>query len=263
MIELNTIYNENCIDTMLKMPDNYIDLTVTSPPYDNIRDYNGYTFDFPTIAKDLFRITKKGGVVVWIVGDATIKGSETLTSFKQALFFKEIGFSVYDTMIYQKTGCVSPQRPLIRYSPSFEYMFILCKGERPKTLNIKTFPKVGKVMTKSKRQKDGSLKRGTYLTGGGALPNVWKYNSGINVASEKVAFSHPAIFPEKLAYDHIKSWSNENDIIYDPFSGSGTVAKACICLNRNYIGSEISKEYMNIIHQRLQPYKKNLFTVND
>ena len=102
-MEINKIYNENCLDTMARMPDRFVDLTVTSPPYDGLRDYKGYSFPFEKIAKELFRVTKDGGVVVWVVGDATIKGSETGTSFKQALYFKEIGFNVHDTMIYQKS----------------------------------------------------------------------------------------------------------------------------------------------------------------
>ena len=133
-MEINKLYNENCLETMAKMPDNFIDLTVTSPPYDNLREYKGYSFAFEQIAKELFRITKQGGVVVWVVGDATMNGSESGTSFKQALFFKEIGFNLHDTMIYQKVNYV----PLThnRYEQSFEFMFILSKG-KPKTFTLK------------------------------------------------------------------------------------------------------------------------------
>ena len=101
-MELNKIYNEDCLVTMSRMPDNFIDLTVTSPPYDGLRDYNGYSFPFEDIAKELFRTTKEGGIVVWIVNDATINGSETLTSFKQAIYFNEVGFNVHDTMIWRR-----------------------------------------------------------------------------------------------------------------------------------------------------------------
>ena len=125
-MEINKIYNENCLETMAKMPDNFIDLTVTSPPYDNLRTYKGYSFDFENVAKELYRITKIGGVVVWIVGDATIKGSETGTSFRQALFFKEIGFNLHDTMIYQKS--VPPMNDK-RYQHNFEYMFVFVKDK--------------------------------------------------------------------------------------------------------------------------------------
>ena len=131
-MEINKIY---CADNVIFMkeniPSNFIDLTVTSPPYDNLRAYNGYSWDFESVAQELYRITKDGGVVVWVVGDATIKGSETGTSFKQALYFKEIGFKLHDTMIYQ-----SDKPPLThnRYEQKFEYMFVFSKG-RPKTFN--------------------------------------------------------------------------------------------------------------------------------
>src|SRR5690554_1110180 len=128
MLEINKTHNENCLDTMAKMPNNFIDLTVTSPPYDNLRTYNGYSFDFESIAKELFRITKDGGVVVWVVGHATIKGSETGTSFKQALFFKEIGFNLHDTMIYQKSGAGAVGSNKC-YIQNFEYMFVFSKGK--------------------------------------------------------------------------------------------------------------------------------------
>ena len=135
-MEINKIYNENCLDTMARMEDNFIDLTVTSPPYDNLREYNGYSFDFENIAKELYRVTKVGGVVVWIVGDATKNGNEYGTSFKQALFFKECGFNLHDTMIYRKLNYL----PITtnRYEPQFEYMFILSKSK------LKTFNPIKK-----------------------------------------------------------------------------------------------------------------------
>lgn len=105
MININTIYNEDCLATMRKMPDNYVDLTVTSPPYDNMRKYDNFSFDFHSVAQELYRITQQGGVVVWVVGDQTKNGSESGTSFKQALYFKEtVGFKLYDTMIYRKSN---------------------------------------------------------------------------------------------------------------------------------------------------------------
>ena len=255
-MELNKIYNEDCLDTMAKMPDNFINLTVTSPPYDNLRQYNGYSFDFESIAKELFRVTKQGGVVVWIVGDETVKGSETGTSFKQALFFKEIGFNLHDTMIYQKSNPIPIQHN--RYQPCFEYMFILSKG-KPNAFNPimeNTVNPSGKL-TITQREKDGSKNHGSgygYKRNSKRYRhNVWKYNVGKNqTTKDSVAFEHPAIFPEQLANDHIISWSNEGDLVYDPFMGSGTVAKMCILNNRNWIGSEISSEYCEIIEERIK-----------
>ena len=246
MIEINKNYNESNLDTMKRMPNNFIDLTVTSPPYDNLRDYNGYSFDFESVAKELFRVTKQGGVVVWVVGDATIKGSETGTSFRQALFFKEVGFNLHDTMIYKKANAM-PNAKSKRYRQCFEYMFILSKGE-PKSFNpimidVKRFD-VGK-----QRRKNGSIEKYEKRYSENKerkIDNIFEYGVG------GMKIEHPAIFPEQLANDHIISWSNEGDLVYDPFMGSGTTAKMAILNNRNWIGSEISSEYCNIIEERVK-----------
>lgn len=253
-MEVNKIYNENCLDTMAKMPNNFIDLTVTSPPYDGLREYNGYSFPFEEIAKELFRVTKDGGVVVWVVGDATVNGSESGTSFKQALYFKEIGFNLHDTMIYQKNSYPFP--PSNRYFPVFEYMFVLSKGI-PKTTNLKTVPTIHKVGAKTTRQQDGSLEKMKYETGKDTRikENVWIYECGSSKSTtDTIAFKHPAIFPEKLAADHIYSWSNEGDLVYDCFGGSGTTAKMAHIQKRNWILSEISEEYVILANKRIAPY---------
>ena len=245
-----TIYNEDCLDTMKKMPDNLIDLTVTSPPYDNLRKYNGYSFDFESIARELFRVTKVGGVVVWVVGDATIKGSETGTSFKQALYFKEIGFNLHDTMIYHKLNY--PPLTHNRYEQCFEYMFVFSKG-KPKVF----YPI--KIETKHK----GRVPSGTfYHKSSQNTPTKANNNKSVNEFKIKQNIfdyvvggkkdGHPAPFPEKLAEDHIKSWSNEGDIILDPMNGSGTTTKMAKLLKRNFIGIEISPEYCEIAKQRLR-----------
>ena len=248
---LNKTHNEDCLDTMARMEDSFIDLTITSPPYDNLRMYNGYSFDFESIAKELFRVTKEGGVVVWVVGDKTNKGSESGTSFKQALFFKECGFSLHDTMIYQKS--VPPMNDR-RYQHNFEYMFVFVKG-RLKTFNPIMIEKKYKDKRTSKnfhRDESGIFVKG-YSMPKQTLKikeNVWNIFAG-GGNSDKIASKHPAIFPEQLANDHIISWSNENDLVYDPFMGSGTTAKMALLSNRNYIGSEVSSEYCGLIKQRL------------
>lgn len=252
---INKIYNENCLDTMAKMPDNFVDLVVTSPPYDNIRDYKGYSFPFEEIAKELYRVTKQGGVVVWVVGDATENGSETLTSLKQALYFKEIGFNVHDTMIYVKNNPMPYKHN--RYLPSFEYMFVFSKG-KPKTFNpilVDTVNPNGRLTT-TQREKNNTKRKGNgYGKKRNAKRykfNVWNYNVGKNQSTkDHYAFKHPAIFPEQLANDHIISWSNEGDVVYDPFSGSGTTAKMSIKNNRKWIASEMSEEYCQIIAERI------------
>jgi site-specific DNA-methyltransferase (adenine-specific) len=253
-MEINKIYNEDCLETMKRMPDNFVDLTVTSPPYDNIRNYNGFLFNFENTAKELFRITKEGGVIVWIVGDATINGSETGTSFKQALFFKEIGFNLHDTMIYEKQEAFIAC--LVRYNSCFEYMFIFSKG-KPKSVNLIKDRKNKYFAEKhhgTRREKDGNLKPRvmSLIKKFNARKNIWLYGTGKNkTTKDNYAYEHPAMFPENLVGDHIKSWSNEKDLVYDPFMGSGTTAKMAKLLNRNYIGSEISFKYCEIIKKRL------------
>jgi len=256
-MEINKTYNENCLITMGKMDDNFIDLTITSPPYDDLRTYNGYSFPFEDIARELYRVTKQGGVVVWVVNDATKKGSETLSSFKQAIYFNEIGFNVHDTMIYRKLN--PPPNAGTRYHQSFEYMFVFSKG-KPNTTNISLRPRNNKCNDKRtyrkkkfSRNKDGEFNENDYYIKE-QVPdfNVWDfYVGGGNTTNDKVAFKHPAIFPEELVKKHILSWSNEGDIIYDPFMGSGTTSKMSILTKRNYIGSEISEEYCNIERERL------------
>lgn len=244
-IIVNTIYHENCVDTLSRMDNNFIDLTITSPPYDNLREYNGYVFDFRKIAQELYRVTKNGGVVVWVVGDATIQGSETGTSFKQALFFMECGFLLHDTMIYIKNSSTYPANEKSnRYTQIFEYMFVFSKG-KPKTTNL-ICDKRNKWAGHSSF--DGKINRVKDFS---ARTNVWEYATSFNDKTE-----HPAVFPERLASDHILTWSNENEIIYDCFGGSGTTAKMAHLLKRNWILSEISAEYVDLSKKRLEPYLK-------
>lgn len=255
-IELNTYYNENCLDTMARMPDCFVDLTVTSPPYDDLRTYNGYLFPFEDIAKELYRTTKEGGVVVWVVGDGHIKGGESLNSFRQALFFQEIGFLVHDTIIYRKNNFSVPFPD--KYHQVFEYMFVFSKGKK-KTFNPlidrknKKAGKSGGVQSITEKDGTRTKRKAKIINEYGKRHNVWEYNTGMGHSTkEKFAFKHPAIFPEQLANDHIISWSNENDIVYDPFMGSGTTAKMSILSNRNWIGSELSSEYCEIIEERVK-----------
>ena len=252
----NQVLHGDCLELMKDIPDGSIDLVVTSPPYDNLRTYNGSLewgeHVWKPVIQELFRLIKEGGVVVWVVGDATIKGSETGTSFKQALYFKEIGFNLHDTMIYEKSTAL-PQN-CDRYYPIFEYMFVLSKG-KPKTFNPMT------VLASNNKRKDKTAHRTkdnkivVPKTGRNEyrrLFNVWRYAVGLGgTTNDKIAFQHPAIFPEKLAHDHILSWSNEGDTVLDPFAGSGTVGKVAQQLNRNCILIEKEQEYVDIINKRL------------
>ena len=267
MIEDNKLYNEDCLITMGNMDNNSVDLTLTSPPYDDLRTYNehvggnktefnGYSFPFENIARELFRVTKKGGVVVWVVGDATNKGSETGTSFRQALYFKECGFDLYDTMIYQKTGTPFPQKT--RYNQTFEYMFVFSKG-KPNTFNpiMKKNVTAGAVRHSRKfRNPNGEMVpgfNGKPVNEYGIENNIWLIKNGMNKSTKDlVAFEHPAIFPEELAVKHIISWTKKDDLVYDPFMGSGTTAKMSILLDRNWIGSELDSTYSDICNRRLE-----------
>jgi DNA modification methylase len=243
----------DCLEIMKDIPDGSIDLTVTSPPYDNLRTYNGnidqWNFDkFKDIAKELYRITKNGGVVVWIVADATIKGSETGTSFRQALWFMECGFNLHDTMIWQKTNPM-PKVKTSRYFDVFEYMFILSKG-KPKTFNpimvdCKFGGKIYNSTCKNIGGESGRTKKTFVLNSQRYKNNIWE----IAIAQNKT--KHPAVFPEQLAKDHIISWSNEGDTVLDCFMGSGTTGKMAKLLNRNFIGIEIDETYFEIAKERI------------
>ncbi len=252
---INKIHNMDCVEGMRLLPDNSIDLTITSPPYDDLRKYNGFEWDFEATARELYRVTKQGGVVVWVVGDKTVKGNETATSFKQALYFKECGFNLHDTMIYQKNNPV-PQADKTRYTQCFEYMFVFSKG-KPKTVNriMVECKHTGKVHFGKNKLNDENCDRRIDRAVKAEKPmcNIWIYNVGINQSSkDKIASKHPAIFPEQLAQDHILSWCDEGDIVLDPFMGSGTTAKMALLNNRQYIGFEISKEYCEIAEERMR-----------
>lgn len=237
----------DCVEIMISMPDNSVDLVVTSPPYDNLRTYEGFVFDFENVAKHLYRVTKIGGAVVWIVNDAVIHGSETGTSFKQALYFKEIGFNLHDTMIWHK---VNPL-PLNdnRYTASFEYMFIMCKGrlntwnpimEQSKLAGKKS----GGTQIKANGERVEKWGNGKRYNDQKVKHNVWNTNVGGGTSN------HPAVFPVELVIDHINSWSNAGDIVFDPFLGSGTTLLACRKTNRIGLGCEISPQYEAVIRER-------------
>lgn len=259
---INKVVHCDCVDGIAKLPESSVDLVVTSPPYDTLREYEGYNFRFEEICKGLYRIIKDGGVVVWVVGDETVGGSETGTSFIQALKFKEIGFCLHDTMIYMRNAVKHPDKQ--RYYNCFQYMFIFSKG-RPKTINLirdhknKTAGK--KETSKLQREKDGSWSTRTSFKKSVVRPdysirwNIWTYDVGsLVMAEDRLWVGHPAIFPLKLPEDHIKSWSNEGDIVFDPMCGSGQTLIAAKKLKRNYIGMDISEDYCGLTNKRLDLY---------
>lgn len=251
---INKLHISNSIEFMKnKMEEESIDLTVTSPPYDNLRTYNGYSFEFEKMADELFRVTKKGGILVWVVGDKIKDGNKSLTSFKQALYFQEIGFKVHDVMIYAKKN--TPFMRSNAYTNGYEYMFILSKG-KPKTFNPIKEPTVrsGKEMLVANKGPDAKNNKVLReLKKEKTKSNIWYYAVGLGgTTNDKEAFEHPAVYPEHLAQDHILSWSNEGDTVFDPMCGSGTTCKMASLNNRNYIGVDISEDYIDIAQRRLK-----------
>lgn len=271
MIELNKIYNENNLETCKRIPNDFIDMVLCSPPYDSLRSYDktcsSWTWDdFIKLSKELYRIIKPGGVLIWVVGDATINGSRTCTSFKQAIHFKEVnGFLFYDDIIYEKNSCSFPPKSTSkRYGNIYEHMFCLVKpgidGKIRQDITLLCDKKNkwsgssswGKITHYGKDEKIEQDRKINPVPEFSLRNNIWKYTT----SCEPDKTGHPAIFPEKLAIDHVLSWTNEGDIVYDPFMGSATTAKACILTNRKYIGSEISKEYYDISLKRLNVVEK-------
>ena len=266
MLDINNIYNCDCLTGLKQLESNSVNLTVTSPPYDDLRTYQGtcnWNFEvFKPIAEELYRVTKPGGIVVWIVGDATVNGGETGSSFRQALYFQEIGFKIHDTMIYHKNSSAFPAKLTSkRYTQIFEYMFVFVKGKirddikliadkRNKWAGWTNWGQHSQYDTEGNLIKTSNIKPIAEFS---LRTNIWKYNVSFN---DKVV-KHPAVFPEQLAEDCILSWSVEGDLILDPFMGSGTTAKMAMLNNRNYIGFEINEEYYNGILKRLDKFKNN------
>jgi DNA modification methylase len=253
-MKLQKIYNEDCIETLRRMPDAWLDMTLCSPPYDDLRKYNGYELQLEDTARLLFDKTKSGGVVVWVTGDKTNNGSESLSSFQAAIIFVETGFRLHDTMIYEKNNPI-PSDCGPRYRQAFEYIFCFSKGA-PKTFNPITEPTRSPGKEIKSFRITGTGRNGNTGADRSANPerkvsNIFTYSVGTSSATDKIAFGHPAIFPERLAEDQIRTWSNEGDLVYDCFMGSGTTAKVARALGRRWIGSEISAEYCAIAERRL------------
>jgi len=241
------ICGDNC-EVMRKMPSESIDLVVTSPPYDDLRTYGGHSWDFYGVAWNLKRLLKPGGVIVWVVNDATKDGSETGSSMRQALHFQSIGLNIHDTMVWHKINAMPLNDP--RYEPAWEYMFVVSKG-RPKTFNAIREKSVlaGKINGGTQIEADGVRRpkngNGKPVNETKVKQNIWPTSVGCGNGK------HPAVFPEALARDHILSWSNEGDIVLDPFSGSGTTAKMAKHNGRRFIGIEVNPEYVEISEKRL------------
>jgi DNA modification methylase len=248
-------------EVMKTFEPNSIDLTITSPPYDNVRLFKGHKWDCDAIIKELFRITKVGGVVVWVVADQYINGGRSGSSFRQAVQFQDAGFKIHDVMIYQKSGYAYPAgRKSTRYTQIYEFMFVFCKG-KIKTHNLikdkvnKSYSpnlKPRKKITKNQNGETIIQPLGNVVNQTGYRNNIWTFSTGRGHTSKNsVVFKHPSVFPEQLAEDHIITWSNEGDVVLDCFAGSGTTLKMAAKNNRDYIGIEIDEEYCGIIKENL------------
>jgi DNA modification methylase len=250
---LNKIICGDSAEVMKAIPDNSIDLVVTSPPYDDLRIYEGYNFNFEEIADQLYRVMAEGGIVVWVVGDRIRKGNKSLTSFRQGLYFQDIGFKIHDVMIYRKKN--TPFMRSNAYTNCYEFMHVLTKG-KVKTFNPIKVPtkRSGVEMLVSNRKADGIIRKVKgELKKMKTKTNIWDYAVGLGgTTNDKIAFKHPATFPEKLVEDHILSWTNEGDIVLDPMCGSGTTCKMAKLMNRKFIGIDVSEEYCEISKIRLR-----------
>ena len=254
----NKIYTGDCAEVLAGFPDACIDLTVTSPPYDNLRDYEGFTFDFEAIANQLFRVTKKGGVVVWVVGDKKENGNESLTSLKQAIYFQSLGFNAHDTMIYRKkNGAMGANN---EYLQEFEFMFVFSRGI-PKSVNLIRDRKnivSGKTSTVKTKSSTGGASKERHIVDYaefGRRKNIWDYGVG---GRQAVGY-HPAPFPEALARDHIISWSNPGNVVLDPMCGSGTTLKMAVQTGRDYVGIDTAAKYVKIAEKRVAGANVPLF----
>ncbi len=259
--KVNKIILGNCVKVMDQLEDESVDAFITSPPYDQLRNYNGYSFPFEDIARKMYQKLAQGGVIVWVVGDAVLKGSESGSSFRQAIFFQELGLNIHDTMIYEKNGSSFPARRTgNRYSQVFEYMFVFSKG-KPKTANLicdkpNKWSGYTSFGTSTNRNAAGELvkaKNRKPTPNFSPRHNVWKYNTGKKyTTNDDFAFKHPAMFPESLAEDHVMTWTKEGDLIVDPFVGAGTTTKMAAINGRRWLGIDISEEYVDIAIERMK-----------
>ena len=273
-LSTNQVHHLNCIDGMKLMKEESVDCVITSPPYDNLREYNDsskWSYNiFKDVAYQLYRVLKPGGVIMWNVNDAVINGSETGSSFRQCLYFMELGCNLHDTMIYQKTGTAFASGPKsVRYTQVFEYCFVLSKG-KPKCTNLIQDKKnkwagISSWGTANTRKKDGKMhnpgRKSKPIREYGVRNNIWIIkNSGGFGQSSKTSYKHPATMPEELARGHILTWSNPKDLVLDPFMGSGTTAQVCIQEGRNFIGFEIDRTYHQMCLDKISNCGTNLLT---
>lgn len=259
MINVEGIHEGECSKVMSGWPADCIDMVLTSPPYADLLNYRGFKFDLAAIARQLFRVLKDGGVMVWVIGDKTVDYSRQMIPYTHAFGLRDAGFCIYDVMIYSKPAGRYMNR--YRYPNVYEHMIVASKG-KPKTFNpimVKTKkPGDSRNTTILHRDADNNRTLG-YRTTAEERPhdNIWKYSPGFG-AVDRYAFEHPAVFPEKLARDQIISWSNPNDIVLDPMCGSGTTLKMARVYGRRYAGIDVAPEYLEIVRRRLRECSPNM-----
>ena len=245
-----TLYLGDCLEILPTL--GKVDAVVTSPPYDDLRKYgDGHPpLDWKQCVDPLASVLLDGGVLIWNVADSVRDGSETGTSFRQALAFMDAGLRLHDTMLYLRTNVNFPDA--VRYENGFEYMFVFSSG-CPKTFNpIKDRPNkyAGLAMHGTDRQRDGSLKPisglGKLVNRNGKRFNWWF------LTNNQPDNGHPAPMPYAMAADQITSWTHEGDTILDPFMGSGTTGVACAKMGRKFIGIELEPKYFDIACKRIE-----------
>lgn len=252
---MNQILNLDCVEGVRGLETASVPLTVTSPPYDKLRKFE--PFDFESLAKELWRVTVDGGVVVWLVGDQIVKGSESGTSFRQALHFKEVGFNLHHTMIYSPLGKFLTNH-LVRHGSALQYMFVLSKG-KPRTIHLlrdKRNVHAGRLRAPERRRPNRLRWRSSDwipIRQWGTRGPIWTYAVGSKTtAKEPYVYDHPALMPEDLARDHILSWSNPGELVLDPFCGAGTTPKMAVLLGRKYLGFEIEERWCRLAERRIR-----------
>jgi site-specific DNA-methyltransferase (adenine-specific) len=256
---VDQIIHNDCVSEMATLPDNCIPLTVTSPPYDKLRRYGGQRWSFETfekVARQLFRLTMPGGVVLWVVQDGTVDGSLTGTSARQWLYFQQIGFDLNSVLILATRGWRSQTS---RYANQFHFGFVLSKG-RPRAfhpIRDRINSTAGQRLRCSRRSASGEAVT-TYngdrrLGLHGYRANVWFYDVGGGKSTkDRYASRHEALMPEQMARDLIISWSRPGDLIFDPFCGAATTCKMALLSHRHYLGIEAHALYYRLALRRMR-----------
>lgn len=235
-----------------------VDLTVFSPPYDGLRDYKGKpSFDMAVLGREILRVTKEGGVCCMVIQDATKNGAKSLTSFRTACLFADLGWRLFECCIYSRAG-VPGAWWTKRFRVDHEYIFIFTRGDGlprrfDKTSLMVESKYAGITAGGTKRTTKGdfvAIKK-TVISPLKCRGTIWHYAAS-NTERNKTKSEHPATYPDSLARDIISCFSKEGDLVLDPMMGSGTTGIASVNMGRRFLGIEISVQYMEIAKRRFR-----------